>query len=116
MRCRPGRGGARAASPEGMVMATALSLPAPARAAHPGASTAESPVVRRVLIGIALLFLAAFLFVPLAFVFYEALKKGVSVYLAAILEPDALAAMRLTLLTAAIAVPLNLVFGVAAAW
>jgi sulfate transport system permease protein len=72
--------------------------------------------VRWLLIATALSFLTLFLFVPLAFVFYEALKKGVGVYLAAISDPDALDAIRLTLLTAAIAVPLNLVFGVAAAW
>ena len=80
------------------------------------AATAEPAWVRRTLIGIALGFLALFLFVPLAAVFYEALKKGVDVYVAAITEPDALSAIRLTLLAAAIAVPLNLVFGVAAAW
>src|SRR4051794_39970376 len=73
-------------------------------------------LLRPLLIGTALLFLTVFLFVPLAFVFYEALKKGFDVYLQAILDPDALAAIRLTLLAAAIAVPLNLVFGVAAAW
>ena len=82
-----------------------------ARGAH-----REAPWVRWTLIGIALAFLTIFLFVPLAFVFVEALKKGLGVYLAAITEPDALAAIRLTLITAAIAVPLNLVFGVAAAW
>ncbi|MFO1414134.1 MAG: sulfate ABC transporter permease subunit CysW [Burkholderiales bacterium] len=76
----------------------------------------EPAWVRRLLIGVALAFLAAFLFVPLAFVFVAALSKGLGVYLAAIVEPDALSAIRLTLLTAAIAVPLNLVFGVAAAW
>jgi len=81
-----------------------------------GAARAEPAWARRVLIGAALLFLATFLFVPLAFVLAEALRKGVGVYVAAIVEPDALAAIRLTLLTAAIAVPLNLVFGVAAAW
>ena len=53
---------------------------------------------------------------PLVAVFAEALRKGVAVYLAAIVEPDALSAIRLTLVAAAIAVPLNLVFGVAAAW
>ena len=102
---------------------TSASLPASAlpvrRAAAPRralAATAEPAWVRRTLIGIALGFLALFLFVPLAAVFYEALKKGVDVYLAAITEPDALSAIRLTLLAAAIAVPLNLVFGVAAAW
>ena len=76
----------------------------------------ESPVLRWALVGTALLFLTVFLFVPLVFVFVEALRKGLSVYFAAILEPDALSAIRLTLITAAIAVPLNLVFGVAAAW
>jgi sulfate transport system permease protein len=63
-----------------------------------------------------LVFLGLFLFLPLAAVFGEALSKGLGTYFAAIAEPDALAAMRLTLLAAAIAVPLNLVFGVAAAW
>src|SRR5256712_5804646 len=79
------------------------------------AATLEPLWVRVLLIGVALTFLTLFLFVPLAAVFAEALKKGWSVYLAAIVEPDALAAIRLTLTTAAIAVPLNLVFGVAAA-
>ncbi|KGD97166.1 sulfate ABC transporter permease [Achromobacter sp. RTa] len=72
--------------------------------------------VRGVLLAIALGFLALFLLVPLAAVFAEAFKKGWQLYLAAIVEPDALAAIRLTLLVAAIALPLNLVFGVAAAW
>ncbi len=76
----------------------------------------ESPWLRRLLIATVLLFLAIFLVVPLSFVFYQALRKGWAVYVAAILEPDALAAMRLTLLAAGIAVPLNLVFGIAAAW
>jgi sulfate transport system permease protein len=80
------------------------------------AATEESPWVRRVLIGLALAFMTVFLFVPLVTVFHEALKKGWDVYVAAIVEPDALAAVKLTLLAAAISVPLNLVFGVAAAW
>ena len=80
------------------------------------AATEEPAWVRRTLIGVALLFLAFFLFVPLAAVFYEAFKKGWSVYLAAITDPDALAAIRLTLLATGISVPLNLVFGLAAAW
>ncbi|MBI3605568.1 MAG: sulfate ABC transporter permease subunit CysW [Nitrospirae bacterium] len=79
-------------------------------------SITESAVVRRILIGIAIGFLVLFLVVPLVAVFVEALKKGIMVYLTAIYEPDTIAAIRLTLLTAAIAVPLNLVFGVAAAW
>jgi len=80
------------------------------------AATAEPLWVRRTLIGIALVFLTLFLFVPLAAVFFEAFKKGVGVYLAAISEPDARSAIWLTLLAAGVSVPLNLVFGVAAAW
>ncbi len=79
-------------------------------------ATHEPAWVRRVLIAVALAFLAVFLFVPLVAVFVEALKKGVAVYLAALAEPDAVSAIRLTLIAAAISVPLNLVFGVAAAW
>ena len=82
-----------------------------ARPAH-----AEPAWVRWSLIVAALLFLTLFLFVPLAAVFYEAFKKGWDVYLAAVTETEALLALRLTLLAAAISVPLNLVFGVAAAW
>ena len=80
------------------------------------AAGGESPWIRWLLIGSALAFLTVFLFVPLVFVFVEGLKKGLGVYVAAIIEPDALAAIQLTLLVAAIAVPLNLIFGVAAAW
>ena len=79
-------------------------------------ATSEPAWVRRLLIGIALAFLAVFLFVPLVAVFVEALKKGLDVYLAAISEPDAVSAIKLTLIAAGISVPLNLVFGVAAAW
>ncbi|WP_114973400.1 sulfate ABC transporter permease subunit CysW [Rhodoferax ferrireducens] len=78
--------------------------------------TTESAWVRWTLIGIALGFIFLFLVLPLAAVFTEALRKGVGAYLEALKEPDAWTAIRLTLLTAAIAVPLNLVFGVAAAW
>jgi sulfate/thiosulfate transport system permease protein len=80
------------------------------------AATAEAPWVRRLLIGLALAFMTLFLFIPLLTVFVEAFKKGAEVYIAAITEPDALAAIGLTLTAAAISVPLNLVFGVAAAW
>jgi len=73
-------------------------------------------IVRWVLIGMALLFLLLFLVLPLVIVFYEALQDGIEMYLASIAEPDAQAAIALTLLTAAIAVPFNLVFGVAASW
>lgn len=74
------------------------------------------PWVPITLITIALLFLTVFLFVPLAAVFYEALRKGTTVYWEAISEPDAISAIKLTFIAALIAVPLNLVFGVAAAW
>ncbi|NMO13283.1 sulfate ABC transporter permease subunit CysW [Pyxidicoccus fallax] len=73
-------------------------------------------VVRWALIGAALLFLAVFLLVPLVAVFTFAFQKGWAAYVAAISDPEALAAMRLTLTAAVIAVPLNLVFGLAAAW
>lgn len=76
----------------------------------------EPRLVRWVLTGIALLFLALFLVVPLVAVFYQALSKGVGFYLDALADPDAVSAIKLTLLTAAIAVPLNLVFGLAASW
>nr|WP_277347148.1 sulfate ABC transporter permease subunit CysW [Collimonas pratensis] len=72
--------------------------------------------VRALLMTVALLFLTLFLVVPLLSVFAEAFKKGWEAYLAAIIEPDAVSAIKLTLLTAAIAVPLNLVFGIAASW
>jgi sulfate transport system permease protein len=72
--------------------------------------------VRGLLIAVALAFLTLFLFVPLVAVFAEALKKGWDVYASAIVEDDAISAIKLTLITAAIAVPLNLVFGVAASW
>jgi len=79
-------------------------------------STTEAPWVRRTLIAIALAFVLLFLVLPLAAVATEALRKGLGAYLEALKEPDAWSAIRLTLITAAIAVPLNLVFGVAAAW
>jgi len=79
-------------------------------------ATTEPATVRWLLIGAALLFLGLFLFVPLAAVFVYALQKGVAVYIAAISEPEAFAAIKLTLLTTCIAVALNLIFGLAAAW
>jgi sulfate transport system permease protein len=78
--------------------------------------TTESRATRFVLIGVTLTFLALVLVLPLVAVFTEALRNGLAAALAALGEPDALAAIRLTLLVAAIAVPLNLVFGIAAAW
>lgn len=78
--------------------------------------TDEVRWVRYTLTGIALLFIGFFLLIPLVAVFAEALKKGWELYLAALVEPDALSAIKLTLIATAIAVPLNLTFGVAAAW
>ncbi|HMU56180.1 MAG TPA: sulfate ABC transporter permease subunit CysW [Nitrospira sp.] len=78
--------------------------------------TTESVLVRWALIAAALGYLTLFLFIPLAAVFTEAFKGGVSTYLASFQDPDALAAIRLTLIAASIAVPLNALFGVAAAW
>jgi len=79
-------------------------------------ATSETPWVRLSLIVITLTFLSLFLFIPLAAVFTEALRKGFETYVAAITEPDALSSVKLTLIAAAISLPLNLVFGVAAAW
>ena len=91
---------------------------------HPGAvrretlpSVISEPAgVRRALIAVAVAFLAFFLILPLIAVFVEALRGGLGVFLASLSDPDAVAAIRLTLTVAAIAVPLNLIFGVAAAW
>ncbi|BFU91149.1 MAG: sulfate ABC transporter permease subunit CysW [Nitrospira sp.] len=78
--------------------------------------TTESVFVRRSLIAAAFLYLTLFLFIPLAAVFAEALKGGILAYVGSFLNEDALAAIRLTLLVASVAVPLNALFGVAAAW
>ncbi|MBV1841582.1 sulfate ABC transporter permease subunit CysW [Photobacterium ganghwense] len=82
---------------------------------HPSAIT-EQNWVRTTLTTIALVFVTATLILPLLMVMYEAFRSGWHVYLASITEPDALSAIKLTLLVAAIAVPLNLIFGLAAAW
>ncbi|HEY9065790.1 MAG TPA: sulfate ABC transporter permease subunit CysW [Burkholderiaceae bacterium] len=79
-------------------------------------ATREQLWVKWTILTLGLGFFALFLLLPLVAVFAEALRKGFSVYLAALLEPDALSALTLTLTAAAIAVPLNLVFGVFAAW
>ena len=79
-------------------------------------STGEPVWLRRTLIGIALVFVGLFLILPLAAVFTEALRKGVDAFFEAFKEPDAWSAIQLTLTITAIAVPLNLVFGVSAAW
>ncbi|MDO9204792.1 sulfate ABC transporter permease subunit CysW [Methylotenera sp.] len=79
-------------------------------------ATSEPVWIRWSLVVITLLFLSLFLFVPLIAVFTEALRKGFDTYIIALVDPDALSSIKLTLIAAAIAVPLNLVFGVAAAW
>ena len=88
--------------------------------AHGGAPRprrlSEPPAVRWLLTFVALAFLALFLVMPLVTVFVEAFDQGVGAYLEAVREPDALAALRLTLIAAAFAVPANLIFGVAAGW
>jgi sulfate transport system permease protein len=89
--------------------------PAPRQALAHGA-LADPPWLRVLLIALSLLFLSLFLVLPLATVFLQALSKGWRVYVEAITDPVALSAIRLTLLVAAISVPLNTVFGVAAAW
>jgi sulfate transport system permease protein len=78
--------------------------------------TTEAPWVRYTLTGVALAFILLFLVLPLAAVFAEASRKGLEAFMQALREPDAWSAIKLTLITAAIAVPMNLVFGVAAAW
>lgn len=81
------------------------------------AQTRTEPLwIRIILISLTLLFLLGFLFLPLTLVFVQALSKGFSVYWAALSEPNALLAAKLTLIAAGIAVPLNMVFGVSAAW
>lgn len=79
-------------------------------------ATSESQWVKWSIIGVALSFFTLFLLMPLLAVFVEALRKGFGVYFAALVEAEALHAIQLTLIAAAISVPLNLVFGVAAAW
>lgn len=79
-------------------------------------ATSEALWVRWSFIAIMLAFLTLFLIVPLVAVFTEGLRKGFDAYLAALIDPDALSSIKLTLIAASIAVPLNLVFGVAAAW
>jgi sulfate/thiosulfate transport system permease protein len=96
-------------------LASSFAVPLSSTMGRPHA-TQEPAWVRCTLIGVALAFLTLFLFIPLISVFYEALKKGTDVYIAAITDPDAVAAIQLTLTAAAIAVPLNLIFGLAAAW
>ena len=99
-----------------MGAAVATHWAARARRFEVNAATREPAWVKGSLITIALAFFGLFLLLPLVTVFAEAFRKGWQVYFAALVEPDALSAIALTLLVAAIAVPLNLVFGIAAAW
>ena len=96
-------------------MVSASTISAPRRAA-PRRVTAEPPFVRWLLIGVAMVFLGLFLVVPLAAVFTEAFAKGVGYYFHSFNDANTLAAIKLTFIAAGIAVPLNCVFGVAAAW
>lgn len=100
-----------------VLVVIAYRLTAPAKGSKPEKlSITEPRWVRWVLIGTALTFITLFLVLPLAAVFTEALRKGLEAYWQGLSDPDAWSAIQLTLITAAIAVPLNLVFGVAAAW
>jgi sulfate transport system permease protein len=87
-----------------------------AQPASSGAGITEQRPARWTLMAVAFIFLGVFLFLPLVLVFMEAFKKGVGFYFSALGDRDTLSAIRLTLLVAAISVPLNLVFGVAMAW
>jgi len=93
--------------------ATVDRVPAGIRAAH---RPTEAKLLRRILTAVALIFLAVFLAIPLTAVFVQALAAGIRPYFAAVAEPDAIAALKLTMLTASIAVPSNLAFGLCAAW
>ena len=87
-----------------------------ARLKHARLATAEAPWTRVILLTTALAFLAVFLLMPLIAVFAEALREGFAPFFEAIVEPDAWSAIKLTLIVAAISVPLNIIFGLAAAW
>ena len=100
-----------------MATATTLHAAADVAARFEGrAATREPAWVKWTIIAVSLTFFVLFLLMPLIAVFVEALRKGWDTYLAALVEPDALSAIKLTLIAAVIAVPLNLTFGVSAAW
>lgn len=97
-----------------MAGAVAMSV---SRAARTGApATRDTAMTRFLLTGVALIFLGVFLVLPLVVVFTEALREGFGVYLKSFQDPDALSAIRLTLIAAGVSVPLNVVFGLCAAW
>ena len=88
----------------------------PTKVAAPRRATAESPLVKALLVGILLVFFGLFLVLPLFVVFHEAFSKGVEVFLRTFEDRATAHAVKLTLITAAIAVPLNAIFGLFAAW
>ena len=96
--------------------AAASAAPPADTAARPGHNTWTSAAVRWLFIGVSLAFLAALLIAPVATVFAMALARGFEIYLTSFADPDTLAAIRLTLVNAAVVVPVNTVFGLAAAW
>jgi sulfate/thiosulfate transport system permease protein len=109
------------AATTGLPPAAPARTPAPraataARCPRPRGATEDPPLVKWALVATALLFLAAFVVVPAAAVVHEALKDGVALWWQALVDADALAAIRLTLIVAAFSVPLNALFGLAAAW
>jgi sulfate/thiosulfate transport system permease protein len=99
-----------------MSEAAAAPLPRARRGAKVRTVTQDAPLARFLVIAVSFVFLLVFLFAPLAVVFTEAIAKGAPAFLEAFSEPDAIAAIELTLIVAAIAVPANLIFGLAAAW
>jgi len=111
MSCKPGHENTR-----GFDMGGAISLKSQSRNRAASSSVTEPPIIRRALIGLAMIFLLIFLLLPILIVITSALGKGVAVYFQSISEPIALSAIRLTLVVAAITVPLNLLFGLAASW
>jgi sulfate/thiosulfate transport system permease protein len=109
----PERGDAASAAERSRWTPTATLTAAPPR---PRGATEDPPAVRWALVAVALLFVAGFVLVPAATILGEALRGGVRLWWKALVDPDALAAVKLTLLVAAVAVPLNALFGLAAAW
>src|SRR3954462_476451 len=105
-----------------MQIADSVSLSAPDAKARAHAAAArdnlrtEPRAVRVVIIALAMIFLSVFVVLPLVLVFAEAFSKGIRAYLSALAEPEALSAIKLTLIVAAISVSLNLVFGLVASW
>lgn len=97
-------------------MELAASKTARQKTSIPRQTTSESRIVKIILISIAILYLFLFLFIPLITIFAKAFEQGLSVYTAAVTDSDALAAIRLTVIVTLLVVPLNTIFGVAAAW